>query len=376
MASTLETLELIAQQKQAIPAIDASRCVAVRHRLATCKACVKACPANAITIENNQIKHDPYACLNCGACTSVCPTEAFTPQDELFDPLFNALSAAETAPETIVFCCEKNPYRANSPKTSTLFFTLPCLAYLDERTLFQCAQAGCLSLGFAQTPCLECEKQASQKTFLSFLERTFELLEATNTTCVLTRYEEHVEESLPEQVSRRGFFTSLASEIKQAASQTATTSIESTLGQKDAPETLAQQLTSAPGVLKTFRVKRNETFLDCLYQALSERSHTIEVHETPDLPRFGLAKLDTSTCQHCGMCAKFCPTGALCYVGERQTPSIFGSKTNGVHGYHEFRCSDCINCNLCADICLNDALSISSASSFEKLFDLEPKKLS
>lgn len=376
MASTLETLEHIAQQKQAIPAINASRCVAVRHRKATCRACIDACPTNAIAIENNQIKHDPYACLNCGACASVCPTEAFAPQDELFEPLFNALSAVETAPESIVFSCEKNPCRANNSKASTLFFTLPCLAYLDERILFQCAQAGCSSLAFAQTPCLGCEKQASQKTFLCFLERAFNLLEVTNTPCALARYEEHAEESLPEQVSRRSFFTSLASEIKQAASHAATTSIDSAFNKKDTPETLIQQLTSAPGVLKTFRIKRNEAFLDCLYQALSERSHTIETHEAPDLPRFGTANLNATTCQHCGMCAKFCPTGALSYVGEPQTPSIFGSKTSNKHGYHEFRCSDCINCNLCADICLNDALSISSVLSFEELFELEPKKLS
>lgn len=37
-----------------------------------CGKCIKACPTNAIYVENNSIKFDPKYCIECGKCTEVC----------------------------------------------------------------------------------------------------------------------------------------------------------------------------------------------------------------------------------------------------------------------------------------------------------------
>lgn len=38
-----------------------------------CKICQKACPSDAITVENNIAHIDPDKCTNCGACAEKCP---------------------------------------------------------------------------------------------------------------------------------------------------------------------------------------------------------------------------------------------------------------------------------------------------------------
>ena len=48
-------------------------CVAVRNRHSSCRKCVDACLADAITIEKNELNIDAGACVACGACESRCP---------------------------------------------------------------------------------------------------------------------------------------------------------------------------------------------------------------------------------------------------------------------------------------------------------------
>ena len=49
-----------------------------------CTACVKKCPADAITGLRNEVHIiDPELCIDCGACGAVCPPEAIL--DECWD---------------------------------------------------------------------------------------------------------------------------------------------------------------------------------------------------------------------------------------------------------------------------------------------------
>lgn len=49
-----------------------------------CQKCVKECPVEAISMDNNCAVIDPSKCINCGKCFAVCPTGAiskFTPHN-------------------------------------------------------------------------------------------------------------------------------------------------------------------------------------------------------------------------------------------------------------------------------------------------------
>ena len=43
-----------------------------------CGKCVKTCPQNAITLENNLAYVNDALCISCQACVDACPTHAMT----------------------------------------------------------------------------------------------------------------------------------------------------------------------------------------------------------------------------------------------------------------------------------------------------------
>lgn len=43
-----------------------------------CGACVEACPAGAISIQDGKARVDVAGCLECGVCQDECPTEAIS----------------------------------------------------------------------------------------------------------------------------------------------------------------------------------------------------------------------------------------------------------------------------------------------------------
>ncbi len=51
--------------------IDKEKCTA-------CGICVKRCPVDAITIEDNKAKVDPHKCIGCGVCIKKCPSKTMT----------------------------------------------------------------------------------------------------------------------------------------------------------------------------------------------------------------------------------------------------------------------------------------------------------
>jgi anaerobic sulfite reductase subunit C len=51
------------------PLLDQELCI-------TCGACVKRCPAKAMTIENKTLTINYDTCLSCGVCTRICPKQA------------------------------------------------------------------------------------------------------------------------------------------------------------------------------------------------------------------------------------------------------------------------------------------------------------
>ena len=54
-----------------VPKINTEECTG-------CEACVDACPAEAISMQNNVAVINAEECTECGACIDECPTEAIS----------------------------------------------------------------------------------------------------------------------------------------------------------------------------------------------------------------------------------------------------------------------------------------------------------
>ncbi len=91
-----------------IPVIDEEQCD-------ICKACIDACPNDALRVIDNRVVHIPVHCEFCGICVSACPTRAIEFQSHNKESWFVRLETIAdthkrlegTRPFTFVFACSE-----------------------------------------------------------------------------------------------------------------------------------------------------------------------------------------------------------------------------------------------------------------------------
>ena len=138
IADIIEVAEEL-EDKAVVPA--SKRCVAVRNRNASCRKCIDACPADAISVHNNVLSVDHKACVACGACTVVCPTEALIPVRPADEALEQAAAEAMASLDgrAVIACARIASKGLADPHK---FAEAPCLARVDESLLLGLAAVG------------------------------------------------------------------------------------------------------------------------------------------------------------------------------------------------------------------------------------------
>lgn len=195
-------------------------------------------------------------------------------------------------------------------------------------------------------------------------------------------------------ISRRGFLSSLIEQTNEAIAHAAAETLNATVytqSQKDTPKpTLARVLTTTPGKLKQTTPERIDRLLNCLFdryekyvaeQLTNQRSNTHNevlppLLTTPFSSRIFSHIHVLDSCNGCGMCATFCPTGALQSNSVQETCKHQSNLRTTLTPHLStqtlsFRCNDCVSCNLCLDICPRDALYLDAHVTLEDLFSLE-----
>ena len=110
--------------------------MAVRNRNASCRKCIDACPADAISVHNNVLSVDHKACVACGACAVVCPTEALIPvrpADEALE-LGGGRAIASLDGRAVIACARIASKGLADPHK---FAEVPCVARVDESLLLE-----------------------------------------------------------------------------------------------------------------------------------------------------------------------------------------------------------------------------------------------
>jgi len=125
------------------PLIDADRCVHSLCAVASCEACVVACPRQALALGERALTIDEDACDGCGHCRPACPEAAIELTGVTFTGLF------EPGASAALLACE----RSGVPRGEG---TVPCLHGMTARDLDRIAAAGVRTIVTARGECSAC----------------------------------------------------------------------------------------------------------------------------------------------------------------------------------------------------------------------------
>lgn len=368
MPSLIDTAEFVAGLAAPDISVDITWCTHVRHRRSTCSACMDACPSGAISLDGIFVGIDKDICTGCGSCVSSCPTQAIVFEKPSYAALLSHMEslAEQGTSKRLAICCSQvlGNHDANDPQV----LAIPCLALIDPSLLVHAATLG-LEVLMADGGCSTCLNAHATNTIKHTKAEVTHLLASWNAPGTIRWRSVSSDDIEGAGVDRRGIFSRLVTDAKDSALKAATESLKQYMTPKKQP-TLANLLVGEDRKLRTRIPPRNELLLNDLFELKQREPITCETH------LFGKVTIAHDDCRFCGLCAYFCPTGALTFTGEAPTPAPLGTKKpEPADAHHYFRTSDCVACGLCQDVCTTHALTMKGVLSSETLFELEPKQL-
>jgi ferredoxin len=137
----------------ASPRIDDARCARRREGDRGCRACVLACPTEAIWIgARGRLRLQEIDCVACGACASACPTQTIAMPDAVRDDLQHVL-AARADGRAVRIGCRLGP----DGDAGSFDARVPCLAALHPEALAaRLVAAPGIALELDASPCGRC----------------------------------------------------------------------------------------------------------------------------------------------------------------------------------------------------------------------------
>ena len=345
--------------------VDSERCVVVRHRQAKCRACVDACMAGALAVSAGELRFNPSKCVGCGACAVVCPTEALQSTQP---PEDNLIAAAQSQAQTCgrsVFACAR--VCANERVDAAKVCEVSCLARVDEAAVVSAAAAGAQTVLLVDGNCSTCKFRATEPLIEDVVSCSQAFLDAAESSAIVERDCVIPEDALLTEdeeanqtgSSRRNFLSDAVAQARDITKSATEAALAQELGNKGAASTIEfGHNPCEEGAFPTFTMPRRDALVNALFELGIPDSATIESLS------FGNVSIVTDVCNGCGVCAFFCPTGAL----RRDKPEESRTKSR----FLEFNASECVQCGLCVNVCWKRACQLSPSVPASQLFDFDP----
>ena len=367
MPSVMDMVEIMERLESKALHIDPPHCVRVRNRNASCSRCVDVCPSGAITLQGNTLAIDAQQCMSCGACATACPTSAIRFRDPDDAAVAQALDRSVRAldGDAVVICA-----RVGAKHTADVdaVAAVPCVSRIGVETLVGACVRGASSVTVVDGVCATCKYRRAASSFDRTVREASDLLAAwESTACVQRRQDvpERARARSAEQaaggVSRRGFFSAAKTSVKDVAAEAVAVTVENELGIKRDEKSLRAMLkVDSSGTMPHVPPYAHDALMEDLYELGEPRPGTV-ISTT----LWGDVRVDESLCAMCGMCATFCPTGALKKV------FVEGAKRPVLDSL-EFRLADCVQCRLCEDACIHKALHVGAEVACDRVLEFEP----
>lgn len=309
-------------------AFAAEACIAARSLPSACPHCAQACPAGAVKV-GEAGPESVAGCLGCGRCAAACPTGAIAVKGFAGDwtlPPGNAPLRIEC-------------WKVRESFSGHTALRVPCLGGIGiEQLLEWLALPDGRPIQFVDRGwCGKCQAGGATHPSLALIEEAGRVLDACGQdaseriSLVLEPLplrlmpEAIPEPATQEKIGRRAFFRRFAAEAAKAI---------------PAPTPVAPRKRRG----SDFPLPKRERTLAAL-TAMTQQP--VERLPAAVLPGLTIAP----GCDHLGVCAGMCPTGAL-YLYEEDA-----------HAGAGFAPRDCVACGLCAQACPAHAIEVRPAGS-------------
>lgn len=312
-------LAITEQLSDEVITLHPERCLNARFRAVGCTRCADACPAEgAIEITNGQPTLQSEACLYCGLCLHHCPTGAYTCPDSLSDKLVKTVAALPSGPVDLICPQHASPKRGPAPQAVQV---KRCLAAVTPAVLLELATQG-REIWLDDTFCTGCplgkihaafaQTVAEANGWASLLDDAVPVRLRTGPSEPASPVGRPVHQADRPPVSRRSLFGSFKKRGQEQAA--AEKPVEMVKPGKSVP--VSERL---PQSLPYQRAR--------VLQILEQKSLNPQApSSTVTLPIVDVA-IDSTRCTACGLCARFCPSGALKYMSvDEEFALVFQSK--------------------------------------------------
>lgn len=341
-------------------------CLNRRHKAAQCTLCL-ACPTGAIR-QGLDIEVDPKLCVGCGFCAAQCPTEVFRLDGVTDGDILR--STARLARQPLEFACKRKPDPGATQSEAASVVVLSCLARLSAPLLLATIAQGVPALWLDDSLCAACPIGSAHAGITSAVETTNRILAlwgreaAVYTTTGGSGHRTATDGAegsspAPRQVptvdprtptgSRRDFFGMLR--------QSAVRGMGGMLSLANLPLE-AEEVPVKPRALPHHRPAAR--------RLLNQVAAVLGPPAAGDVDTTGLPFADVTiddTCTACGLCATFCPTGAIEFRSDGEYFTLF------------FAIQDCVACELCALGCPTHSVAVSRQFSANRLMASMPLPL-
>lgn len=341
-------------------------CLVTRYRGSSCRRCLAVCPGDAIAT-SPWLQVDPERCTSCGACAAVCPTGALAYPARAGELRARLTEAQGAGHRVVTVTCglaaragrddalgEAAPgepsggaalgeaasgdAQAAPGEAATATVVVACLGGLSAADVVAAAAAGCAALRLESADCDACRERVAGAAVEAAVEVAAETLAALGRELRVTRHRlpvpadgagDAAPAAAPAAVglTRRDLFTFLSRGARRTASE----------GLAPERRGVADLHGQAPPPASHRRL------LDDL-RALGAGVAARGVDLPGALPLATLAA--APNCTGCGLCARYCPHGALALADGALTCDS----------------SLCTGCGLCAEACPPAALELTPAT--------------
>ena len=378
--STLDTLLALTENFSGSEAIilHPERCLNTRFRAVDCSLCADSCPAEgAITVINGKPSLDNAACLRCGLCLHRCPTEAYTRPDSLSGKLVKIVTALPDEPVDLVCPQHPHPERGPAPQTAQ---TQRCLAALSPATLLELSTLN-KEIWLDDTPCAGCplgqvqpaitQSVAEANSWAGLLDASKPLLLRTeDTEATRAAVQRVVYNAATPPVSRRGLFAS----FRQVGQEVTVVEekVELVKAGKSVPVSerlphhVPYQRAKILSIIEKFSFTQSPGPQSLITNYQYPKGTQLPITNPSTSLRTSLPisnlQINPTRCTACGLCAKFCPTGALNFLSDGQSFAL------------TFQPSLCLgpDCNVCVPACPEQAVSPQPFTESPDLFTKKP----